>query len=53
MKEKPRAEMPVFTFRTTPEDRKIIERLRKELGLDMTNVIRLSIRTLAQKEGVA
>jgi hypothetical protein len=39
-------------IRFTPDDRKFIDALKKQLGVDTTQIIRLGIRALAQKEGV-
>jgi hypothetical protein len=39
-------------IRFTLDDRKIIDALKKHLGIDTTQIIRLGIRALAQKEGV-
>jgi len=40
------------TVRFTNEDRQIIERLQRRLGLGMMQVIRLAIRRLAQLENI-
>ena len=41
-----------ITIRPTPEDRKIIGMLHKKLGVDTSQIFRLAIRVLANKEGV-
>jgi hypothetical protein len=35
-----------------PDDRKIIDSLRKKLGVGLTQIVRLAVRALAAKEGV-
>jgi hypothetical protein len=42
-----------LTIRPTPEDRKLIEELRKKLGVEVSQIVRLGLRALATKEGVA
>lgn len=39
-------------FRPTSSDWELIAALRTKLGLEFANIVRLAIRTLAQKEGV-
>ena len=41
-----------ITIRPTKEDLKIIMALHKKLGVDNSQIFRLGIRALAQKEGV-
>lgn len=43
---------PNLTIRPTPEDKKLIAALRKKLGVEVSQIIRLSLRALATKEGV-
>lgn len=43
---------PNITIRPTAQDRKIIGMLHKKLGVDTSQIFRLAIRVLAQKEGV-
>lgn len=40
-------------IRFTPEDRKIIAVLQKKLGVGMVQIVRMGLRALATKEGVA
>ena len=40
-------------IRYTPDDKKILDALRKKLGVDQTQIVRLALRALATKEGVA
>lgn len=40
-------------IRFTSDDKKIVVALRKKLGVDTSQIIRLAIRALATKEGVA
>lgn len=44
--------MPTSSIRFTPDDRKILTVLRKRLGVNTTQIVRLAIRALATKEGV-
>ena len=41
-----------INLRATPDDQKIIVALRKALGVDTAQIVRLAIRALATKEGV-
>jgi antitoxin component of RelBE/YafQ-DinJ toxin-antitoxin module len=43
---------PNITFRSTADDRKVIAALSKQLGVAVSQVIRLGLRALATKEGV-
>jgi hypothetical protein len=41
-----------LTIRPTAEDKKLIAILRKKLGVEVSQIIRLGLRALATKEGV-
>jgi hypothetical protein len=41
-----------LSIRPTPEDRKLMNDLRKKLGVETSQIIRLALRALATKEGV-
>lgn len=43
---------PSITIRPTFEDKKLIAELRKKLGVEVSQLIRLGLRALATKEGV-
>ena len=43
---------PNVTMRPTPEDRKLIDELVKKLGVGVSQVIRIGLRALAEKEGL-
>jgi hypothetical protein len=43
---------PTSGIRFTDDDRKIISALKAKLGVDTTQIIRLGIRALADKEAV-
>ena len=45
-------QVPVIHVRLTEDDRKIMAVLRKTLGVDASQIVRLAIRALATKEGV-
>ena len=40
------------SFRPKPADEKIIADLHRKLGVDTSQIIRLGLRVLAEKEGV-
>jgi hypothetical protein len=42
-----------LSIRATVDDHKILEKLRKKLGVDNSQLFRLGIRALAQKEGLS
>jgi antitoxin component of RelBE/YafQ-DinJ toxin-antitoxin module len=42
-----------LTIRPTAEDKKLIEKLCKQLGVSVSQIVRLGLRALATKEGVA
>jgi hypothetical protein len=44
---------PNLTIRPTAEDKKLIAILRKRLGVEVSQIIRLGLRALAAKEGVS
>lgn len=44
---------PNITIRPTVEDKKLIAELRKKLGVEVSQIIRLGLRALAAKEGLA
>lgn len=52
-KSAPAAMTPNITIRPTEEDRKIIATLRAKLGVEVSQIVRLGLRALATKEGVA
>jgi hypothetical protein len=41
-----------INIRPTPEDQKIVGALHRKLGVDTSQIFRLAIRVLAEKEGV-
>lgn len=43
---------PTLSIRATPADQKLIAILRKKLGVEVTQLVRLGLRALATKEGV-
>lgn len=43
---------PQINVRPTPEDQKIFAALRRKLGVDNSQIVRMGIRLLATKEGV-
>jgi hypothetical protein len=43
---------PKLNLRPTADDQKIIVALRKKLGVDTSQILRLGIRALATKENV-
>lgn len=49
MKEKTEA----ISISLSPDDRKLVESLHKKLGLGLSHLVRLALRVLAAKEGVA
>jgi len=44
--------MQTTSLRLTADDRKVMEALRKKLGVDATQIVRLAIRALAAKERI-
>jgi hypothetical protein len=44
---------PVISIRPTREDDQIVSALNRKLGVDKSQIFRLAIRVLAEKEGVS
>ena len=44
---------PTTGIRFTDDDRRLIKALRKKLGVELSQLLRLALRALATKEGVA
>lgn len=42
----------IASVRLTDEDRKLVAVLRKKLGVEISQIVRLALRALATKEGV-
>lgn len=45
--------LPNVSVRPTEEDRKILDALSRKLGVGVSQVLRIAIRALAEKEGLA
>lgn len=43
---------PNITVRVTDDDKKLLAKLRKKLGVEVSQIVRLGLRALATKEGV-
>jgi antitoxin component of RelBE/YafQ-DinJ toxin-antitoxin module len=43
---------PNISIRATEEDKKLLAKLRKKLGVEVSQIVRLGLRALAAKEGV-
>lgn len=43
---------PNITIRPSDEDRQLIAELRKRLGVEVSQILRLGLRALATKEGL-
>lgn len=44
---------PKLSVRPTDDDMRLVNALRKKLGVDVSQILRLALRALASKEGVA
>lgn len=42
----------VISVRATKDDQKLLDLLRNRLGVEVSQIVRLGLRALAQKEGV-
>lgn len=42
-----------ISVRPTADDSKIVGALRKKLGVDVSQILRLALRALAEKEGLS
>jgi hypothetical protein len=44
---------PTTGIRFTEDDRRLVKQLRKKLGVELTQIMRLALRALATKEGIS
>ena len=44
---------PIISVRATKGDAKLINALREKLGVEVSQIVRLGLRALAAKEGIA